>query len=188
MKWLKRILIGILIVIGVILLFGLMLPSEYVIDRSVVVNTEPIYVAWFVDDLQQWPNWMPWYEMDPTIQVKYDERTKGVGARQTWTGDSGNGEVAITKSGVTGIEYTMDLAGLVSESKINYEAVGDGTRIKWHMEGDVGARIHYRYALLFGMREGIGALFDQGLNNLKTLAETPLVEEEPTEEAEETSE
>jgi len=184
MKWLKRIGIAILILVAVVVLLGLMLPSKFDIQRSVVINAGTERVHEFVGDLTMWEEWTPWIDVDPTIQVTYGDTTSGRGASQTWTGKSGGGELTFTKSDPDkGVEYDMAFDGgsFASKGVLLYESAGNGTRVTWGMSGNVSGNILQRYMLL-GLDAAMGPMFENGLNKLKARAEEPPpLPEEPLE-------
>jgi carbon monoxide dehydrogenase subunit G len=184
MKWVKRIGIGILVLIAAVFLLGMMLPSKYDVRRSVVIDAGPERVHEFVSDLRMWEAWMPWTDVDPTIRITYGETTSGVGASHSWSGKSGDGELTFTKSDPDdGVEYDMAFDGgsFASKGQLSYESAGNGTRVTWVMSGDVGGNVLQRYMLL-GLDGAMGPMFESGLNKLKAKAEEPPpLPEEPLE-------
>jgi len=108
------------------------------------------------------------------------ETTTGTGASQTWTSESGDGELTLTKSDAkTGIAY--DMAFIMGETRapaacaMTYDAADGTTTVIWTMEGDVG---DFMPPVIAGfmtplMKGEIGSMFDKGLVKLKTIVETP---------------
>ena len=183
-KWLKRIgiALGVLVVLAVVV--GLLLPSEYSVERSVTIGADPERIHGFVGDLERWPEWTPWLDMDPTIQTVYGENTSGVGASQSWSGESGSGELTITGWDVdTGVLYDMsfDEGKYMSVGSISYEQVAGGTKVTWSMEGESKGIITRYFGVL--MDAMVGPAFEDGLGKLKTRAEMPGVEREGLEPA-----
>lgn len=166
--------LGLLALLVLFVVVGFLLPSDYHIERSVEIEAEPARVHALVGDLQRWPDWTPWQEIDPSIETIYGEVTSGVGAHQSWSGKSGGGKLTFTKCDPeTGVAYDMYFDGddnLVL-GEMRYEAAGGGTRVTWTMSGEFGANLIGRY---FGLMMGpmIEPMFDDGLAKLKTQVET----------------
>ena len=105
-KPLKVALSMVVLVIVVIAVIGFVLPSTYVVEKEIVIQSDPAAIHVYVDDLTKWPQWGPWHEKDPSIITTLGGITRGVGASQSWTGDSGSGELTFTASNpASGIEY-----------------------------------------------------------------------------------
>ena len=176
------------IVLGVLLLAfvitGFLLPSSYSLERSVLIHASPEQIHQLVGDLRRWPEWSPWEEMDPSIETTYGSSTTGVGASQTWTGDSGGGELTFTQSDpLSGIEYEMSFDGaFFSTGVVRYEVIPTGTQVTWSMSGEMDNIIGRYMGVL--MNSLVGPPFEAGLAKLKTGTEAlpaldPPVEKEP---------
>lgn len=173
-KVLKVLVITLAVIVFVFVLIGLFLPTEYEVRRDVLIQAPIQTVHPFVDDLEQWTAWEPWREADPTIQVTLGDITQGVGASQSWTGDSGKGELTFTKSDPeTGIAYDLTFDEIYEcKSQVTYHTEPDGsTRVEWSMTGDTGTPIIGGYFAML-MDSMVGPMFDNGLKKLKTAVET----------------
>jgi hypothetical protein len=122
--------------------------------------------------------------MDPSVVTTYGPTTTGAGASQTWTSNSGGGELTFTKSdSVNGIEYDMSFDGaFFSHGVVRYEVIPTGTQVTWGMSGEMDNFIGRYMGLL--MNAMVGPPFEAGLAKLKTAAEAlppmePAMEEEP---------
>ncbi len=175
----KKFLVVLALVLLIVVVVGAVLPTDYSIERSIDIQAPPARVHAHVGDLEQWPSWTPWLEQDPTIQVTLGDTTTGVGASQTWTGDSGNGELTFTKCDpATGVAY--DMAFIMGEVRapsvgaLTYRPSGASTTVVWSMRGDVGdfmPPVVGGYMNLM-MKSSIAGMFDQGLSKLKTVVES----------------
>lgn len=153
---------------------AIFLPSEYRVERSIVIDAPRDRIHALVGDLQRWPEWMPWQDADPTIQIRRGGRTSGVGAHQSWIGDSGSGEVTFTASSPeSGLEYdiSFDDGAFRSVGIIQYQPDGNATLVTWVMAGDVGGDLLGRYFAVM-MDSMVGPMFADGLEKLKQTAET----------------
>jgi len=170
----KRIGIGVGLATLLVIAIGFMLPSTYTITRSVVIKADTARVHTLVGDLERWPEWTTWLQDDPTIVVTLGATTAGMGASQTWVGDSGSGELTFTRCDPAwGIAYDMgfDQGKYFAECDMTYHPKDGGTEVVWRMTGDNGLNVLQRYMGLV-MDAMVGPMFEDGLNRLKLAAET----------------
>ena len=171
-KWLVILLV--VLVLGVAIA-GAVLPRDYSIERSVTIQAKAEKIHPHVADLKEWPKWMPWWEIDPTIKSTYGDISKGVGATSTWTSEQeGGGDCTITASDpATGVAYDMNFFNgdekMPSKSQLSYAADGEGTKVTWKMEGEFDGMMGGLLNVMF--KATIPTYFDQGLGKLKDLAE-----------------
>ncbi len=136
----KKLLIGLLVLILIAIGIGFVLPTDYRIEESVTIKTSTEKVHALVGDLTMWEKWAPWYEADPSIVNTFGDKTTGVGASQSWTSDSGDGELTFTRCDpATGVAYDMAFimegTRAPARCEMNYEAKGTDTKVIWTMEG-----------------------------------------------------
>ncbi len=174
MSVLKPIAIVFAAVIVLFFVIGWMLPGSYHVERSVEVMAPTAVVHALVGNLEHWGEWTPWVENDPTIEISIGSSATGVGAHQSWDGNSGKGELTFTSSDpVTGIEYVMSFEEnkYKSSGSMTYETIDGGTRIVWSMDGD-NPNLISKWLGLFMNSSLVGPSFDKGLAKLKSLAES----------------
>jgi len=175
MRFLKTFLWAILVVLILIVVVGLFLPTSYRVQRSIIIDARPQKVHEYVGDLSKWEDWTLWKEEDPTVVVTRGEKTSGVGASQSWVGDSGEGALTITKdSKEEGIEYDLVFEGgkYVCQGTVTYDEIGgaDNTKVTWTMSGDMETPVIGGYfAMMMGSM--VKEMFDRGLSNLKARVE-----------------
>lgn len=174
MKFLKLLFSAIIILIVIVVVVGLFLPTNYKVQRSVVIDASPSQIHKYVGDLNNWDSWEPWREGDPSIVITRGEKTQGIGASQSWVGDSGDGALTFTKDSPNeGVEYDLvfDDGEYMSQSAIDYDPLEGGeTKVTWTMSGDIGAPVIGGYFALM-MNSMVGEMFDKGLSNLKNTVE-----------------
>lgn len=191
MKWLKRIGLVLVALIALFVIVGIVLPNDFRVERSVVIDAEPARVHALVGDLTRWEEWTPWKEVDPEVQTTLGSQTSGVGASQSWTDSSGGGDLVFTESSVeNGIAYDMNFYmgdpesadPLASTSEMRYERVDGGTKVIWSMDGSMPVPVLGGYFAKI-MPASIGPMFDSGLQKLKQRVEAePPPAPEPVEE------
>jgi len=169
LKWALLVILGLIVLLFAV---GLFLPGTFHVERSVDIQAPPSRVHALVGDLRAWERWTPWKDEDPTIVVDYGERTTGVGASQTWVGESGDGELTFTASDPAGgVEYAMafDDGKYPSLGALRYEPLPDGTRVTWSMDGESNGIVGRWFGIFMdGM---VGPMFESGLQKLKRAAE-----------------
>lgn len=174
MKVLKVTGAVIVILVVVFIIAGLLLPTTYSVQRSIVIDATPAEIHEYVGDLDNWGEWEPWTESDPSIAVTLGDKTTGIGAHQSWTGDSGDGALEFTMSSPdTGIEYDLVFDGQFEcQSAMLYEPVKNGgTEVTWIMSGDTEKPFIGGYLALM-MDTMAGDMFEKGLSNLKQVVES----------------
>lgn len=170
MRIIKIIIAAVVVLIVVVAAVGLFLPTSYTVSRSVKISATPQQVHRYVGDLKMWEEWSPWKESDPTLVVMLGAKSTGVGASQSWVGDSGTGALTITESSPSdGIKYDLLFDGGTYEcaGSMTYESLpGGDTRVTWVMSGDMGRSVTGGYFAIL-MDSMVGNMFEKGLSNLK---------------------
>jgi uncharacterized protein YndB with AHSA1/START domain len=174
MKWLKRAVLAVTAVIVLLLGIGLVLPSGFKVQRSVVINAPASKVYPLIADPRQWKQWAVWNRRDPAMQMQYSGAESGTGAKWEWQSKTeGNGAMEFTAAVPNKhVDYMLSFPdlGMSSRGELRLMAEGPGTRVTWTNEGDMGNNPVNRYFGLV-MDRLVGPDFEAGLGNLKTLAE-----------------
>jgi uncharacterized protein YndB with AHSA1/START domain len=174
MKFLIR---GIVILIALILLLlgvGLLLPSQFKVQRSIEIAAPASRVYPLIAAPAAWKKWSVWNQRDPAMKVEYAGPAAGSGARWTWQSASeGNGAMefvdAVPDQRI-GYRLSFPDMGMQSTGLLTIEPAGNGVRVTWTNEGDMGSNPINRWFGLF-MDRLVGPDFAAGLANLKKLAE-----------------
>jgi uncharacterized protein YndB with AHSA1/START domain len=174
MKWFKRILIGLVALALLFAAVGLALPSQFRIERSLIIAASAEKVYPLIAAPAQWQRWSVWNRRDPKMKIAYAGPAAGAGARWSWQSDTeGNGEMEFTEA-VPGRQLTYRLSfpdlGMQSTGQLRIEPEGNAVRVSWSNEGDMGASPVNRWFGVF-MDRLVGPDFEDGLANLKRLAE-----------------
>ncbi|HYO65434.1 MAG TPA: SRPBCC family protein [Archangium sp.] len=176
---LKKILIASTTLVGLLLAIGLVLPSTFRVERSTTLQAPPEAIYPYVADLERWREWGPWRaEKYPGSQWMFGGPQEGVGAVHSWSGGSvGNGTLSLTRADPkTGVAYDMSVehGRYLVHGRISFEPEGQGTRVTWVDEGDLGRNpfAHYLVPLI---RSRLGGYLEEGLAGLaKRVASGPL--------------
>lgn len=174
MKFLRYLFIIVLLVAAILFGGGLLLSPKFTVLRTVEINAPPTVVYPLVADPRAWQQWSVWNRRDPTMQMSFSGEPIGAGAGWAWVSESqGNGRMAFTAAEPNEkIVFTLffDDFNSVSSGSFLFEPVGNGTRVSWVMNGDMGANpLMHWFAL--ASDKMIGGDFEAGLANLKSVAE-----------------
>jgi len=153
-------------------------PSEFRVERSAVVAAPPEAVFPHVNSLRRWEAWSPWAKLDPQSKVEFSGPEEGAGACMAWAGNRevGVGSLTITDSRPSGfiamrLDFVEPMAG-TSTVDFRFEPVEGGTRVTWSMAG-TNNFLAKAIGLFIDCDQMIGGMYEQGLANLKRVAETP---------------
>jgi len=179
---LKKLLYAIVIIIVLFVVVGLFLPRNIHIERTISINRPAPLVFSILNSYASYDTWSPWAERDPLAQFSVSGPKSGVGATLSWDGDprlTGKGQQEIIESipySLIRIRFQFDNQG---EAIMFYTLAEDSgvSQISWGFDTDVTSGqglfggIMTRYFGLFFDR-WLGSDYEQGLSNLKRLAES----------------
>jgi carbon monoxide dehydrogenase subunit G len=171
-------LIVILLLVAVVLILAAMRPDQFRIERSATIRAPAERIFPFIDDFHRWQAWSPYEKKDPAMQRTFDGPPSGVGAIYAWNGnkDIGSGRMEIGQSTPSSrvflkLEFfTPFKASNTAEFVLTPE--GDATRVSWAMQGR-SPFMSKLMGLVFNFDKMVGKDFEQGLANLRALAEQP---------------
>ncbi len=169
-------------IIAVVVVVGLLLPRQWHVEQTLVINASPEFIHPLVDDLKQWQTWAAWNkEMDPEVKYAFSDQATGVGAWWSWNGPKmGHGKMTITKSDVASGVWIDEMIETDKEvnakGSLTWTQEGGSTKVKWVDEGTLPPVIGgYFVSMIEGM---LGEHFQKGLEGLKVLAEKKRAEHE----------
>ena len=172
MKFVKFLLVVFVLLFLLFLGIGLVLPKDYVVERSITMDAPPIIAFAQVNDLTKWEEWSPWKKLDPDMKVTYGDKTIGAGASYSWDGkEAGTGTLTIRGSELgKRIDTTIDFGpqGTGSGYWI-FEKEGSGAKVTWGMKGTNSGPIGGWFTLIID--DMLGPQFMEGLQGVKELAE-----------------
>jgi len=174
MKWLKRIVLGVVLLVAILLAVGMLLPSGFKVQRSVEIAAPPSKIFPLIASPREWKNWSVWNRRDPAMKVEYSGPESGAGATWSWQSKSeGDGTMEFTAAiPDQRVDYALHFPefDMRSKGQLQLQASGAGTRVTWTNEGNVGNNPVNRYFAVM-MDSMVGPDFQAGLANLKELAE-----------------
>jgi len=175
MKTLKRVLIGLVVVVALVLVIGFALPHQVHVERSIVIKAPQAQLFDMLDGFKRFNEFSPWAALDPNTQYTYAGPESGVGARMSWvstTSEVGSGSNEIVDSAPPDFIRTRVMFGdqPPAEASFKLEPADGGTRVTWNFDCDLGAHpIAHYFGLMFD--KWIGDDYEKGLARLKQLME-----------------
>jgi effector-binding domain-containing protein len=173
MKILKKILVGIVILLVIVEITSLFLPKTVYVERSLVMNAPSGVIFKEINTVKDWQKWSAWFRLDPKMQMTYFGPESGSGAGYSWKSDNknvGEGKMTITASGVDSILTSMDFGSHGSPTAVfKFSKEGAATRVVWRMKMELGMNPIAKIFSLF-MDKMVGPDFDKGLHNLDSLS------------------
>lgn len=174
----KKILIVLAGLIGALLLVIALQPSQFSITRSGTINATPDVVFPHINNLQNWEAWSPWAKLDPAVKNTFEGPKEGTGAIFRWAGNDqvGEGVMTITESKPAELvrlrlEFIKPMPG-TSITEFAFAKADAGTTVTWTMSGE-NDFLGKAFCLFMNMDKMLGGQFEQGLANLKRVAEAP---------------
>ncbi len=174
---LKKILIALVLVVTVFIIVVALQPADFRITRSIVIDAPPAVVFNQVDDFRAWKAWSPWAKIDPDMKETFEGPARGKGAVYAWAGnkDVGEGRMTITQSRPSeyveiNLEFLKPFAA-TNTTEFNVKDDAGRTQVTWSMHGK-NSFMSKAVCLFMDMDKVVGADFEKGLAQMKSLAES----------------
>jgi hypothetical protein len=171
------IILGVVTAIVVLFLVVVALqPADYQVARSAIVAAPGAQVFVQVNDLHKFQDWSPWAKLDANVKNTYEGRPAGTGAITRWVGNKkvGEGNMTIVESRPSDLikmklEFIKPFAS-TADVQFDFKPEGKGTAVTWTMSGQKNF-MSKAFCLFASMDKMVGADFERGLGNLKSLTE-----------------
>jgi hypothetical protein len=179
----KKKIIGIVVgliglAVGTLCAVAITKPDNFRVERSATINASADKIYPLINDFHQWSKWSPFEKLDPKMKRTFSGAENGKGAVYQWDGDSNAGsgrmEIAETQE-PSKVRINLDFtkpfeANNIAEFTMVPE--GDATKVTWSMEGKNNFMCKMMQTFC-SMDDMVGKEFTTGLNNIKTITETP---------------
>jgi hypothetical protein len=172
----KKILIGLAVVVVVLVVFIALQSSTYRVERSATMNASGPVVFAQVNDFHKWNAWSPWAKLDPAMKQTFEGAPAGTSAVYTWAGNKevGEGRMTITESHPSDLvkiklEFLKPFAA-TSDTTFTFKPEGNQTVVTWTMVGDKNF-IAKAFHLFVNIDKMVGGDFEKGLAQMKSVAE-----------------
>jgi hypothetical protein len=176
---LTEILICIAVFLVVLVVVIARQPADFQVIRNSTIGAVPATVFAHVNDFRRWEAWSPWEKLDPGLDRIYEGPSAGAGAIYRWAGNHqvGQGNMTITESHAhERIEIRLQFLkpfACINAVEFTFRPENGQTAVTWRMDGHnnfIAKAIH----LVVNMDRMVGGQFEQGLAQLKSVAEAEL--------------
>ena len=177
MNILKKIGIGLLIIIAIPLIAGLFISKEVNYEKSILINA-PIELVWLnVNSLSAMDKWSPWNDYDPNMKKDLTGIDGEIGATQSWESNHekvGKGSQTISKIEAPFlietdlkfyVPYESEAKGYVKLATENGE-----TKVTWGFNSEMPYPFNVTKLFMY-MDDMMGEDWQNGLIKLKKLCE-----------------
>jgi len=171
-KVISRIFLAVLGFVALLLAVGIFLPSNYGLERSVIIKAPNEKVFSKVNDLKNWEQWSPFYLNDPSMQVMYSAKSEGTDAFYTWTSqNSGDGQLTILASVPNSKIHTLlDFKEQGKGKGVwKFENTEEGIKVTWGFSANAESYFEKYIGVLIDPM--LGGVFEEGLSKLKEVSE-----------------
>lgn len=171
MKFLKKLLVTVLVLFALFLLAGLFFPMELKVKKSRTIKAPKAVVKERLVNLKHFNEWSPWAENDSGTEYSYEGSMGEVGSTMKWDSDNENmGKGSYTLKRISGDSIFMELVFLKphkSKSSSYYvlEEADTGVKVTWGFEQPLSYPSHM-IPHLMGVKEMLGKQYAKGLKEL----------------------
>jgi uncharacterized protein YndB with AHSA1/START domain len=164
------------IVVAAVLGVAATKPDAFRVERTASIKAPPEKIFALINDLHGWGAWSPYEKKDPAMKRTFSGPASGKGAVYEWDGNKnvGKGRMEITETSppsriLIKLDFISPFEGH-NTAEFTMVPKGDATSVSWAMDGPAPfvSKIMQVFINLDSM---IGKDFEEGLANLKTLAE-----------------
>jgi hypothetical protein len=172
----KKIGLGLFVIIGLILGYAAMQSPDYRVSREITIHAPAEKIFPFLNSSKLAEQWGPWLETDPQAKMSYSGPDAGVGSRASWDSPDqlGTGSATIVESipnkqvGIK-LEYVKPM-NMSQDSIYLIEPAGNQSLVRWTVTGK-NSLLGRVMCIFVNMDKVVGGMFEKGLSNLKTVAE-----------------
>jgi uncharacterized protein YndB with AHSA1/START domain len=172
----KKISLGILLVLIIFLGFVSTRESKFRYERSGVISAPAEKIFPYISNFKMGALWSPYEKVDPNMKKTFSGPEAQVGSIMEFEGnkDAGSGKLELLKivpNELVEIKLTMTKP-FHAENLIQYRLTSEasGTRFSWAMSGD-GGFMGKLISVFINCEKMVTAQFDTGIANLKTTVE-----------------
>jgi hypothetical protein len=150
-------------------------PDDFYAARSLKIAAPAPRLHGLINDLKKMNTWNPYALRDKGGVAEYSGPAAGPGAKFNFAGKSGTGSITVTDSTPSVIGMRLLMTKPISgDNRVEFTLApaGDQTEVTWAMKG-VASLPGKVLSLFIDCERMMAKDFDQGLANLKAIAEAP---------------
>jgi uncharacterized protein YndB with AHSA1/START domain len=173
---LKTIFIVVVLLIATVLIYAATKPNMFRVQRTASINASPDEVFGLINDFHTWASWSPWEKKDLAMKKIHSGAPQGKGAVLEWDGnkDVGTGRMEVLESVPTStIRIKLDFLKpfeAYNQAAFTLTPNAGSTQVTWTMHGPQPFMMKVM-DIVMNMDKMVGKDFEEGLANLKALAE-----------------
>jgi uncharacterized protein YndB with AHSA1/START domain len=163
-------------VIVAVLIVAAARPSDYRVERTVLVKAPPEKVYTLLEDVRRWPEWSMDEMKDPALKRTFFGPARGTGAGYGWAGGmhSGKGRAVITQAvPPSHVQVQVEMEEPDEDKstlEIDLRPHDSGTLLRWAASG--GMSYYTKVTTAFTTMDAVmGPKVEDSLAKLKMLAE-----------------
>ncbi|CAH9063797.1 hypothetical protein PSECIP111951_02974 [Pseudoalteromonas holothuriae] len=179
---LKKIIAVLLLVIVTPFIIALFIADSYHVERQVVIKQPVESVFSYIKHLKNQADYSTWEQMDPSMEKTYKGEDGTVGFVSAWHSENpevGTGEQEIVRIDENKrIDFELRFIEPFQSTDPAYmttEKVPEGTKVTWGLHGNMEYPINLML-LVMDFEAVLGDDLQTGLDNLKEILETPILE------------
>jgi uncharacterized protein YndB with AHSA1/START domain len=170
--------VGVLVLISIagVLALAATKPDAFRVERTASIKAPPEKIFALINDLHGWGAWSPYEKKDPAMKRTFSGAASGKGAIYEWDGNKnvGKGRMEITDTSppsriLIKLDFISPFEGH-NTAEFSMVPKGDTTSVTWAMDGPAPF-VSKVMQVFLNLDTMIGKDFEDGLANLKTLAE-----------------
>ena len=179
-KFLRFLIVLLVVVAAAVLILALVEPNDIVVSRSTMIKAPKEAVFEQMVLFKNWPNWSPWYKMDPNSKMTYSGTDGQPGSSYHWVGTktkTGEGTMKNVSVNGTTIDFEVNIDEPRKGSATGFLKAIDTagmTKAMWsfsmHMPFPLNAM-----CVFMNMDKMLGGDFENGLANMKQYVESHAV-------------
>ena len=179
MKWFFRIIGLIFLVFAGLVIWGYFISPNLSVERSLQVDAYPEEVFEYLEDLEAFNRWSPWFARDPDADYVFGAVEYGVGASAVWRtrGTTAESAAEISSQEIIAaqapefVQSALLLNGLPASATYALSPTDEGTLVYIQFERELGGFPYIERLRKGGMEKALGGEFDAALQRLKTIVE-----------------
>jgi hypothetical protein len=170
------VVVALAVLIAGVLIYAATKPDTFRVQRATSIKAPPDKIFPLISDLRGWGAWSPYEKKDPAMKRTYGGAASGKGAVYALEGNKnvGSGRMEITDTSppskiVIKLDFIRPFEGH-NIAEFTLEPKGDATNVTWVMHGPAPF-VSKIMQVFIDMDRMIGKDFEDGLSNLRTVAE-----------------
>ncbi|MCP1728546.1 uncharacterized protein YndB with AHSA1/START domain [Natronospira proteinivora] len=165
-----------------LVIIALFMPAQVTVERSLAIQAPPSLIHDYLIDPEHFPDWSPWAQRDPAMEIHSVGEDRGEGLILEWQSErepDGRYEVRNTEDGAFVVHHLSVGPRMSGEGRFEIEPERTRQRVTWSVDLEAGANPLDRYMIYF-RQDALGESMLSGLTHLKVRTEadrTPFPEE-----------